>query len=102
ALSALVRWRGLGILQRILPPIVTGPVIMVIGLALAPVAVDMATGMAVGDYSGRAVAVAVVSLLATMATAVFARGLLKLIPILVGIAVGYVFAAILGMVDLTA
>jgi uracil permease len=100
-LSLLVRWRGVAIVQRVLPPIVTGPVIMVIGLALAPVAVDMATGMAVGDYSGRAVGVALVSLLATMLTAVFARGLLKLVPILVGITVGYLLSAILGMVDLT-
>jgi uracil permease len=101
ALSLLVRARGVGIVQRVLPPIVTGPVIMVIGLALAPVAVDMATGMAIGDYSGRYVGVALVSLLATMITAAFARGLLKLVPILVGIAVGYTLSAFLGMVDLT-
>lgn len=100
-LAGLVRWRGVGVVHRVLPPIVTGPVIMVIGLALAPVAVDMATGMAVGDYSGRAIAVALVSLAATMATALFARGLLKLVPILVGVGVGYVSAAALGMVDLT-
>ncbi|MFN2324202.1 MAG: solute carrier family 23 protein, partial [Trueperaceae bacterium] len=54
-----------------------------------------------GDYSGRAVGVALVSLLATMLTAVFARGLFKLVPILVGITVGYLLSAILGMVDLT-
>ena len=101
ALSLLVRARGVGIVQRVLPPIVTGPVIMVIGLALAPVAVDMATGMAIGDYSGRYVGVALVSLLATMITAAFARGLLKLVPILVGIGVGYTLSAFLGMVDLT-
>lgn len=100
-LSLLVRWRGVGIIQRVLPPVVTGPVIMVIGLALAPVAVDMATGMAIGDYSGRYVAVALVSLLATMITAAFARGLFKLVPILVGVAVGYGLSATLGMVDLT-
>jgi uracil permease len=101
ALAALVRWRGQGIVHRVLPPVVTGPVIMVIGLALAPVAVDMATGMAVGAYSGRAVAVALVSLVATIATAMFARGMFKLVPILVGVAVGYAFAATLGMVDLS-
>ena len=101
ALSMLVRARGVGIVQQVLPPIVTGPVIMVIGLALAPVAVDMATGMAIGDYSGQFVWVALVSLLATMATAALARGLLKLVPILVGIGVGYVLSAFLGMIDLT-
>lgn len=100
ALAALVRWRGQAIVHRVLPPVVTGPVIMVIGLALAPVAVDMATGMAVGAYSGRAVAVAVVSLAATIATAMFGRGMVKLVPILVGVGVGYAFAATLGMVDL--
>ncbi len=100
-LAALVRWRGLDAVYRVLPAIVTGPVIMVIGLALAPVAVDMATGMAVGDYSGRSLAVALISLLATMITALFARGMLKLVPILTGIAVGYLAAALLGMVDLT-
>lgn len=101
ALSLLVRWRGVEVVQRILPPVVTGPVIMVIGLALAPVAIDMATGTATGAYDPRAVLVAVVSLLATVVTAVFARGLLKLVPILVGVAVGYAFAATQGMVDLT-
>ena len=100
-LAALVRARGVAIVHRVLPPIVTGPVIMVIGLALAPVAVDMATGMAVGEYSASAITVALIALLATVLTAVFARGLLKLVPILVGIGVGYVAAAAFGMVDLT-
>jgi len=99
-LAALVRWRGLGIVQRVLPPVVTGPVIMVIGLALAPVAVDMATGTAIGAYSGASIAVAVVALTATVLTSVFGRGLLRLVPILVGVVVGYAFAALLGMVDL--
>jgi uracil permease len=101
ALAALVRWRGLGIVQRVLPPVVTGPVIMVIGLALAPVAIGMATGTAVGAYSGQSILVAFVALAATVLTSVFGRGLLKLIPILVGVVVGYAFAAALGMVDLT-
>jgi uracil permease len=100
-LSALVRARGVEVVHRVLPPIVTGPVIMVIGLALAPVAVDMATGMAVGEYSGAALTVALIALLATVVTALFARGLLRLVPILAGIAVGYVAAAFFGMVDLT-
>jgi len=43
-LSGLIRWRGTDVVLRVLPPIVTGPVIMVIGLILAPVAVHMALG----------------------------------------------------------
>ena len=43
-LSLLVKLRGSGFVSRIFPPIVTGPVIMTIGLILAPVAVHMAMG----------------------------------------------------------
>ena len=43
ALAALIRARGIEAFERLLPPVVTGPVIMVIGLSLAPVAIDMAT-----------------------------------------------------------
>ena len=43
-LSGLIRWRGIDVVLRVLPPVVTGPVIMVIGLILAPVAVHMALG----------------------------------------------------------
>lgn len=96
-LSQLIRWRGMGVIMRVLPPIVTGPVIMVIGLALAPVAVGMATGGA--NYSGQVLLVAIVSLLATALTALLGRGLLRLIPILVGITIGYLLALALGMVD---
>ena len=49
-LSCLIRWRGTDVVMRVLPPIVTGPVIMVIGLILAPVAVNMALGKT-GDGS---------------------------------------------------
>lgn len=100
-LALLVRLRGVAVVERVLPPIVTGPVIMVIGLALAPVAIDMATSAATGGYSPQALAVAMVSLLATVITAVFARGLLKLVPIMVGIVTGYLVSAALGMVDIT-
>lgn len=98
-LSQLIRWRGVGVITRILPPIVTGPVIMVIGLALAPVAVEMASGGAA--YSAQALLVATVSLLTTALTALLGRGWLRLVPILAGIAVGYSLAWVLGMVDLT-
>ena len=49
-LSFIIRWRGTEIIMRLLPPIVTGPVIIVIGLVLAPVGVNMALGKA-GDGS---------------------------------------------------
>lgn len=100
--AALVKWRGVDFIHRLLPPVVIGPVVMVIGLGLAQVAVNMATGKA-GDAQvvpyETAIAIAAISLLATMLTAIRARGLLKLVPILVGVAVGYVASLFVGIVD---
>ncbi len=100
--AGLVKWRGVGFIHRLLPPVVIGPVVMVIGLGLAQVAVSMATGKA-GDQQvvpyGTALSIAAISLLATMLTAIRAKGLLKLVPILVGVAVGYVVSLALGVVD---
>ena len=100
--AGLVKWRGVNFIHRLLPPVVIGPVVMVIGLGLAQVAINMATGKA-GDQQvvpyGIALSVAAISLLATMITAIRAKRLLKLVPILVGVAVGYVVSLFLGIVD---
>ena len=100
--AGLVKWRGVDFIHRLLPPVVIGPVVMVIGLGLAQVAVGMATGKAgeaqVVPYE-TALAIAAISLLATMLTAIRARGLLKLVPILVGVAVGYTVSLFAGIVD---
>ena len=100
--SLLVKWRGVELIHKLLPPVVIGPVVMVIGLGLAAVAVGMTTGKAgntqVVPY-GTALTVATISLLATMLTAIRARGLLKLVPILVGVAVGYLVSIFFGLVD---
>ncbi|GBG03607.1 uracil permease [Azospira sp. I13] len=100
--AALVKWRGVGLIHRLLPPVVIGPVVMVIGLGLAQVAVGMATGKA-GDQQvvpyGTAITIAAIALAATMITAIRAQGLLKLVPILVGVAVGYTAAFVAGIVD---
>lgn len=100
--AALVKWRGVDFIHRLLPPVVIGPVVMVIGLGLAQVAVNMAIGKA-GDQQvvphDLALAIAALSLLATMLTAIRARGLLKLVPILIGVAVGYALSLCFGIVD---
>ena len=71
--AGLVKWRGIGFIHRLLPPVVIGPVVMVIGLGLAQTAVSMATGKA-GDQQvvpyTLALSVAAVSLIATMITAI--------------------------------
>ncbi len=103
-LSLFITLRGPGFLSRLLPPIVTGPVIMVIGLILAPVAVNMALGKT-GDGSAQlipentALIISMAALLATILASLLGKGLLRLVPILCGIAVGYVLCLIFGLVD---
>ncbi|WP_394205455.1 uracil-xanthine permease family protein [Shewanella waksmanii] len=106
-LASLVKIRGDGFIKRLLPPVVVGPVIIVIGLGLAPMAVNMALGKT-GDGSTvlveyeAAIVISLASLLTTIAVAIFAKGLLKLMPILAGIIVGYSLSLFYGVVDFTA
>lgn len=91
-----VRW-----LINLLPPIVVGPVIMVIGLGLAPVAVNMAMNVPGTDiYDGTLFTVAIITLFITILASVFFKGFFGLIPILIGIVGGYVVAYFLGIIDL--
>ncbi|WP_182199093.1 solute carrier family 23 protein [Paraliobacillus salinarum] len=100
-LSLLIGSFGLDWLMKILPPIVVGPVIIVIGLGLAPTAVDMAMNVD-GSYSGKHFLVAVVTLAITVIGSLFFKGFFGLIPILIGIVSGYIFALIQGIVDTSA
>ncbi|MCK5364463.1 MAG: uracil-xanthine permease [Gammaproteobacteria bacterium] len=103
-LSVVVRIGGVQLLHNLLPTVVIGPVIMVIGIILAPVAVNLAMGRT-GDGSavlvpyGTALTVATVSLVAVVLFSILGRGLLRLLSILCGVAVGYVLALALGLVD---
>jgi uracil permease len=105
-LSIGIKFFGSGFLHRLLPPIVVGPVIMVIGLILAPVAVNMALGKT-GDGAAvlvpqnTALILALITLLATIFISLLAKGILRLIPILCGIAIGYAVSIPFGLVDLT-
>lgn len=104
AIAALIKLKGQKIADRMLPPIVTGPIIICIGLILAPVAVNMALGLN-GDGSetifskNQAFSIACVSMVATILTRLFAKGKLKFVPILIGVATGYALCLALGMVD---
>lgn len=105
-LAALVKVKGSGFLHRIMPPVVTGPVIMVIGLGLAPIAVNMAMGKT-GDASAvlfayeDAMLVSMTALATTLLVATMAKGIFRLVPILSGVIVGYAVAYFMGMVDIT-
>ena len=84
-MSLLVRMRGVGFISRLFPPVVVGPVIMLIGLSLAGTGVQMASS----NW-----ALALVALTTTILVSMFGNGLLRLIPIFAGIVVGYLTAVV--------
>lgn len=107
-LFAGVVWKhGAEIVHRYMPPVVVGPIIMIIGLSLAAVGVNMAMGRS-GDGKielvpyATAMTVAAISFGVTVVVAIFARGFLKLVPILAGVGAGYVAAVLFGLVDFAA
>ncbi|NLY58811.1 MAG: uracil permease, partial [Gammaproteobacteria bacterium] len=103
-LSLLVHLRGPGFIHRLLPPVVVGPVIIVIGLGLAGTAVNMASGKS-GDGSvqlveaSAALIISLSALITTLLVAVYAKGIFRLLPIMAGVVVGYSLAWAMGVVS---
>ncbi len=85
-------------LDRLLPPVVVGPMIMIIGLGLAPSAVSQ-IGLSDASFNWRNILVALVAFLVTAIIAIADRGFCKIIPVLIGIIAGYLVAVLLGLVD---
>lgn len=88
--SALIKWRGTDFLSRLFPPVVVGPVIILIGLSLSGTAVDMSKSNWV---------LAIISLVVSITILTYARGMFRLIPVVGGIAVGYIVAMAMGLID---
>lgn len=103
-LATVIKIRGSDFIKKLLPPVVVGPVIIIIGLGLAPTAVNMALGKS-GDGSivivdqQAALMISIISLVTTIGVAIFAKGILKLMPILSGIVVGYLLSMYMGIVS---
>lgn len=89
-MSALVKWQGKRLLDKLFPPVVIGPVIILIGLSLSSSAVDMAKSNWL---------LAFISLITAILVLTMGRGLLKLVPVVCGISAGYIAACCLGEVD---
>ena len=89
-MSALIKWQGRRLLNRLFPPVVIGPVIICIGLSLSPSAVNMAKENWL---------LAFISLLTAILVLVLGRGLIKLVPVVCGIIVGYIVSFCMGLVD---
>lgn len=81
---------GINNIRRLFPPIVTGPIIIVIGLILAPNAIEMAA-----EHWG----IALITIVAVLTTGIMGKGFLKIIPILIGITTGYVASVLFGIID---
>lgn len=88
-------------LQKVLPPIIVGPMIMIIGLGLAPSAVSQMGLVGESSVSIKSVIVILVTFLTTSLVALKGKGFLKLIPFIIGIASGYIVSILFGMIDFT-
>jgi len=106
AIVALIIWKtGYQWLMKLLPPIVVGPVIIVIGLALSGTAVDMAMTIPVGDaseYSRLHFSAALVTVTSAIICKIYFNNIISVTPILIGIIVGYAYSAAIGIIDYTA
>ncbi|MDO5860174.1 MAG: solute carrier family 23 protein [Methanobrevibacter sp.] len=97
-ISLIIRVSGPGWINKLLPPVVVGPMIMVIGLSLAPTAIQE-IGLDLAVIPWQNLVVAFIAFLTTAIIAVRGKGIIQVIPFLIGIIVGYIAAAALGMVD---
>ncbi|WP_144967586.1 uracil-xanthine permease family protein [Pseudomonas sp. DE0010] len=102
-MGLMVKIKGTGFIDRMLPPVVIGPVIISIGLAMAPIAANMAMGKA-GDGSvllpySTAMLISMPALLTTLIVAVFGKGIFRLVPIIAGVLVGFALSFAFGVVD---
>ncbi|GAB7389429.1 uracil-xanthine permease family protein [Lactococcus garvieae] len=99
--AVIVRFAGQGWIDRVLPPIVVGPIVMVIGLSLAPVAINDSMYTNPGAMTGYSLPFLAISMITVMAIVIFSiygKGFLSVVPILLGIVTGYVAAIIIGKV----
>lgn len=100
-IALIIKFVGTAWLEKLLPPIIIGPMIMIIGLGLAPTAISSIGIASDSKFVWQNVVVALITFLTTSIISTRAKGFFKVIPFLVGIIVGYVSACFLGLVDIT-
>ena len=97
--ALIIKFVGVNWLQKLLPPIIIGPMIMIIGLGLAPTAINSIGISSSSKFIWQNVVVALITFITTAMVATKAKGFFKVIPFLVGIVVGYISACLFGLVD---
>ncbi len=91
-LGGLIQVFGTEAVVKFFPPIVTGPIIMIIGLKLAPVAINMASG----DWL-----LAIIAFIIVLIVNIWGKGFINVIPVMIGLISTYIIAVLLGKVDFT-
>ena len=101
-MAAVIKIFGVEKVKSFFPPVVTGPIIMVIGLRLSPVALQMmgyTYENQVGRFDLKSLSVALIVILTMIIMSIFAKGFFKLVPILISVIVGYIVSIPLGLID---
>ena len=101
-ISVIMMFVGTAWVNKLLPPVIIGPTVALIGLSLCGSAVNNINNTAVGDYNLFAILTGLVTFVATIIAAVKGSKMMKLIPFIIGIGVGYVFASLLTVIGLLA
>lgn len=97
--AGIIKLSGTAWIDRVIPPVVIGSVIIVIGLNLAPVAMNMAMGTSAGGpYSLVHLSIAAFTLIVAIVATIFFKGFFNVIPILIGLVSGYLFTVIMGSI----
>ena len=100
AVAIVIKLIGKGWIDKLLPPIIIGPMIIIIGLGLAGVAVSSAGFTTGGDW--RIIVTAIATFVITATVMTVGKGFMKIVPFIIGIFGGYLVALSLGLVDFTA
>lgn len=95
-LAVIVYFVGVDRIRKLLPPVVTGPIIIVIAMSLASVAINHSFFPTAGKFDPISMAIALVTFIIVVTCMVFGKGFFKIVPILIGLGCGYALAAILG------
>lgn len=99
-MSAIIYFFGIEKVKSFFPPIVVGPIIMLIGLRMAPVALGM-IGYKNGTFDSKGLIVALIVIICMVTISVLEKSFFRLVPILISVIVGYLVALAMGLVDLS-
>ena len=100
-LAALIKAYGSHKVLRFFPPVVTGPIIIAIGLTLSGSALSSCTYNPLNPMTKYSWLIALVAVITVIICSIWAKGIIKIVPILMGVIVSYIFAVCIGAVDFT-